>query len=134
MSKNDRPQRNDGPKSPQSMKHDLYIDLLGTSFSITAEEDPVYLESVLHHYRLALETIQESTGLRDPLKLAILTGYLLCDKIQRIRFPEAAEEETCETREAEQITLELIARIDHALESKPDDETPIQTKKSDKTL
>jgi cell division protein ZapA (FtsZ GTPase activity inhibitor) len=101
------------------MKNDLYIELLGTSFSITAEEDPAYLEGILNNYRLALGSIQESTGLRDPLKLAILTGFLLCDKIQRIYLREAAEQESdeYETREAEQITLDLIARINESLES-----------------
>jgi cell division protein ZapA (FtsZ GTPase activity inhibitor) len=101
------------------MKNDLYIELLGTSFSITAEEEPAYLEGILNNYRLALGNIQESTGLRDPLKLAILTGFLLCDKIQRIYMREAMEQhvDTYETREAEQITLDLISRIDEVLEA-----------------
>jgi hypothetical protein len=34
--------------------HDLFIDVLGTSFSITAGEDPAYLEEVLAQYRLAV--------------------------------------------------------------------------------
>ncbi|MDR2534526.1 MAG: cell division protein ZapA [Treponema sp.] len=120
MSKNDQSQRNERiAKGARSMKNDLYIDLLGTSFSITAEEEPVYLEGVLNNYRLALGNIQDSTGLRDPLKLAILTGFLLCDKIQRIYQREAAEQiaENYETTEAEQITLDMIARIDEVLES-----------------
>jgi cell division protein ZapA (FtsZ GTPase activity inhibitor) len=102
------------------MKSDLSIDILGTSFSISAEEDPAYLEGILNNYRLAVKSIQESTGLRDPLKLAILTGFLLCDKIQRIYLREVAEQEVeaYETKEAEQIALNLIARIDEVLESK----------------
>ncbi|MDR2495269.1 MAG: cell division protein ZapA [Spirochaetaceae bacterium] len=99
-------------------KNDLSIELLGTSFSITAEEEPVYLEGILRNYRLAIGSIQESTGLRDPLKLAILTGFLLCEKIQQIQR-EASEQkpEDHEVKEAEQITLDMIARIDAILEA-----------------
>ncbi|MDR1956901.1 MAG: cell division protein ZapA [Treponema sp.] len=96
------------------VKNDLRIEILGTSFSIAAEENPVYLESILNNYRLAVESTQNSTGLRDPLKIAILTGFLLCDEIQR-RFSREALEEDAEAHEAEQITLNLIARIDEAL-------------------
>jgi cell division protein ZapA (FtsZ GTPase activity inhibitor) len=130
MSKNDQSQKDqsrkdqtrrkeENPKKSQTVKNDLYIELLGTSFSITAEEEPAYLEGILHNYRMALSSIQESTGLRDPLKLAILTGFLLCDKIQRMYMREAAEQETdsAETQQAERITLELINRINSVLES-----------------
>ncbi|MDR1301923.1 MAG: cell division protein ZapA [Treponema sp.] len=105
-------------KNLRFTKNDLRIELLGTSFSIAAEENPVYLESILNNYRLALESTQNSTGLRDPLKIAILTGFLLCDEIQRIFAREAAEQEA-EAREAEQITLNLIARIDEMLSYEP---------------
>ena len=101
-------------------KNDLSIELLGTSFSITAEEDVAYLESILNKYRQSLRSIQDSTGLRDPLKLAILTGFLLCDQIQRIYLREPEGEcpggEEAE-KEAERITLDLIARIDAILEA-----------------
>jgi cell division protein ZapA (FtsZ GTPase activity inhibitor) len=114
-------------KVPQ--KNDLAIELLGTSFSITAEEDSAYLENILTKYRQSLRSIQDSTGLRDPLKLAILTGFLLCDQIQRIYLREAPEAEPQgrgaeepetaqeKEREAERITLDLIARIDAILEA-----------------
>jgi cell division protein ZapA (FtsZ GTPase activity inhibitor) len=116
--KNERFSKEQSLKNAPSAKSDLCIDMLGTSFSITAEEEVAYLEGVLGNYRLAVKSIQESTGLQDPLKLAILTGFLLCDKIQRIYLREAADQETedQETLQAEQITQELIARIDEVLE------------------
>ncbi|MDR0599939.1 MAG: cell division protein ZapA [Treponema sp.] len=93
-------------------KSGLRIDLLGTSFSIAADEDPVYLDSLLTRYRVILESTQKSTGLQNPLKLAILTGFLLCDEIEKIKKNGARE-----GREAEQLTLDLIARIDEIIPS-----------------
>ncbi|MDR1400174.1 MAG: cell division protein ZapA [Treponema sp.] len=103
-----------------SKKSDLYIDILGTSLFISAEEDSVYLKGLLANYRMAIEHIQKSYGLHDPLKTAVLTGFLLCDEIQRMYNRETVKEEAQmhETQEAEQILLDLIARIDKVLEYK----------------
>ncbi|MDR1326385.1 MAG: cell division protein ZapA [Treponema sp.] len=103
-----------------SKKSDLYIDILGTSLFISAEEEPAYLQGLLVNYRTAIEHIQKAYGLRDPLKTAVLTGFLLCDEIQRMYSRETAKEEAWEheTREADQIALDLIARIDKVLEYK----------------
>jgi cell division protein ZapA (FtsZ GTPase activity inhibitor) len=100
-------------------KGDLRIDILGTSISISADEDARYLEELLDRYRAAIENTQKITGLRDPLKIAVLTGYLLCDELRKSHaaaVKQAAGEH--EGREAEQLTLELITRIDDALDHK----------------
>ncbi|GHU12743.1 cell division protein ZapA [Spirochaetia bacterium] len=88
-------------------KNGLQINLLGTSFSIAADEDPVYLENLLERYAAIVENTKKLTGLSDPLKVAILTGFLLCDEIEKIREHEG--------RAAELLTLDLIARIDEVL-------------------
>jgi cell division protein ZapA (FtsZ GTPase activity inhibitor) len=94
---------------------DLRLDLLGTSFSITADEDPVYLREILDQYRAAIADTQKNMGLKDPLKTAILTGFLLCDEIHKLRNRGDAPGDD----EAERLTLNLIARIDKVLENKP---------------
>lgn len=94
-------------------KNDLRIDMLGTSFSIAADEDPAYLESLLKRYQIVVENTKRVTGLHDPLKVAILTGFLLCDEIEKIKKQGQSGEK--EGREAERLTLDLIARIDEAL-------------------
>jgi cell division protein ZapA (FtsZ GTPase activity inhibitor) len=94
-------------------KSDLRIDLLGTSLSIAADEDPAYLESLLNRYRIVIENTKKSTGLQDPLKLALLTGYLLCDEIEKMKKQDARGER--EGREVEQLTMDLIARIDEVI-------------------
>jgi cell division protein ZapA (FtsZ GTPase activity inhibitor) len=97
-------------------KSDLRIDILGASFSISADEDSFYLESLLNRYRTMVENTQKSTGMKDPLKIAVLTGFLLCDEIQKLHRRDG-KQEPYDSREAEQLTLDLIARIDQALEN-----------------
>jgi hypothetical protein len=100
-------------------KGDLHIDILGTSISISADEDARYLGELLDHYRAAIENTQNITGLRDPLKIAILTGYLLCDELRKSHAASAKQAAgDPEEREAEQLALELITRIDDALDHK----------------
>ena len=91
-------------------KSNLRIKVLGTSFSIAADEDSVYLEKILDHYRVVLENTKESTGVEEPLKLAILAGFLLCDEIEKLK-----QKGNHEGKEAEQRTLNMIARIDEII-------------------
>jgi cell division protein ZapA (FtsZ GTPase activity inhibitor) len=105
--------------------NDLRLDILGTSFSITADEDPAYLEEILDQYRLAVENTQNISGIKDPLKIAILTGFLLCDEINKARKQAGKEWEQVrarregEDRELEQRTQNLIALLDRAFKDKP---------------
>ena len=105
--------------------NDLRLDVLGTSFSITADEDPAYLEAVLQQYLAALDNTRDISGMQDPLKIAILTGFLLCDEINKARIQAGEEREKAdarrdgEDRELQRRTLNLIALIDQALEGKP---------------
>jgi len=95
--------------------HDLLINVLGTSFSITAGEDPAYLEEVLAQYQVAVANTQGISGMKDPLKIAILTGFLLCDEINKLKMQVEAEQQT-EKLELDRITREIIDRIDQAID------------------
>jgi cell division protein ZapA (FtsZ GTPase activity inhibitor) len=100
----------------------LRIDLLGTSFSISADEDSAYLESLLNRYRISIENTRKITGLNDPLKLAIMTGFLLCDDIQKLQnhrdFFSSPGTRSEESEEFERLTLDMIALIDEALDKR----------------
>lgn len=87
----------------------LRIDILGTSFSIAADEDRDYLNKLLSRYRQVVEQVKSSTGMTDPLKISIISGIVLCDEMEKERtgYGEAAN--------AEEMTLDLIARIDEVL-------------------
>jgi mannose-6-phosphate isomerase len=96
-------------------KSDLRIDILGTSFSIAADEDSTYLESLLNQYRIKIENTRRKTGLQDPLKLAVITGFLLCDDVQKAQRNGAWGRNSPDQDEAERLTLDLITRIDEVL-------------------
>jgi len=91
------------------MPNDFGFDILGTTFSITVEEDEAYLQKVLAQYRAAVENTQNISGINDPLNIAILTGFLLCDEINKMK--QHLENESIEVIER---TMKLIAKLDHA--------------------
>jgi cell division protein ZapA (FtsZ GTPase activity inhibitor) len=93
-------------------KTSLNIELLGTSFSISADEDPVYLHALLGDYRQAVENTRKITGIEDPLKLAIITGFLLCDDYKKLTSQNPRVRDSIE---AEKLAQELISRLDKAL-------------------
>jgi mannose-6-phosphate isomerase len=98
------------------MPADLYLDILGAPFSITVDEDPVYLDRLLTNYRNAVEDVRKSTGLKDKdaLKIAILTGFSLCDELEKLKvIMERGSEEEQKTF---QRTLNLFSRLDEAME------------------
>jgi cell division protein ZapA (FtsZ GTPase activity inhibitor) len=101
--------------------NDLLINVLGTSFSITAGEDPAYLEEVLAQYQVAVANTQGISGIKDPLKIAILTGFLLCDEINKLKIQveedqtKTALQQQTEAQELNRITRDIIDRIDQAI-------------------
>jgi cell division protein ZapA (FtsZ GTPase activity inhibitor) len=100
-------------------KTKLRIEVLGASLSIAAEEDSEYLKRLLERYQMAVEETQNSTGLKDPLRVAILTGFLTYDNYLKVCDRHAAEQEASirEEQETEKITRHLIECIDEMLEN-----------------
>ena len=64
-------------KERNMAKSDLRIDILGTVITISTDEEPDYLKTLLDKFRQTVENVQRVSGLKDPLKTAILTGFLL---------------------------------------------------------
>ena len=98
---------------------DFTLDILGTSFTIRVDEEPAYLQEILRQYRAAVENTQTMFNLKDPLVASVLTGFMLSEELHKER--NAAEPE--EDRQAEELALNIIARIDRVLE----DEAPGQS-------
>jgi len=95
-------------------KSDLLIEILGTNFTISAEETPEYLNMLLDKYRRTIEKVQAATGLKDPLKIAVLTGFLLCDDLEKAEsVPGAVKNE--ELGEAERLTQGMISRLNEVV-------------------
>jgi cell division protein ZapA (FtsZ GTPase activity inhibitor) len=94
------------------MTNELCLDILGTSFTIDADEDQAYLQKVFSQYRAAVENTQSISGINTPLNIAILTGFMLCDEINKIKLE--IEGESAELHER---TSDLIAKLDQALKA-----------------
>ena len=94
------------------MTNELCLDILGTSFTITADEDSAYLHKVLAQYRAAVENTKNISGINEPLNIAILTGFMLCGEINKIK--QQLENESIEVNER---TMKLISILDQALEN-----------------
>jgi hypothetical protein len=101
-----------------ALRNTFRIDLLGTSLSIAADKDDVYLQRLLDRYKTAIENTQKATGLQDPLKLALITGFLLCDEVQKLQIKRGVSSPLFgnEPDEAEKLIMDLNNRIDAALE------------------
>lgn len=103
---------------PKTGPHDLLINVLGANFSITASEDPAYLDEVLAQYQVAVVNTQGISGMKDPLKVAILTGFLLCDEINKIKTQveekqaQDDQQRAAEAQELNRIVQNIMARID----------------------
>jgi len=72
----------------------------------------------LAQYQIAVANTQGISGMKDPLKVAILTGFLLCDEINKIKLQieeeqaKVEQQRTTEMQELNRITRNIIARID----------------------
>ncbi len=88
----------------------MRIEVLGTSFQIESDEDPVYVEKILQYYRDRVNEIERSVATGDPLKKAILAALLITDELFRSRNSGGPGGD-----EIERITNRLIQTIDTTL-------------------
>ena len=94
----------------------LQINTLGTSFEITAKEDDAYLKNLLSYFNQVSNQIEASTELRDPLKIAILSGLMICDELYKEKKKNAENIDKKEDLfEAERLTLQMIEKITRVL-------------------
>lgn len=64
----------------------LDIDILGTSFSIQANESNEYLDEVYKYYVNCVQQVKKTVGSElEPIKLAIIAGILLSDELKKER-------------------------------------------------
>lgn len=94
----------------------LQINTLGTSFEIQAKEDDAYLKNLLSYFKKISGQIEASTELRDPLKIAILSGIMICDELYKEKKKNAENIDKKEDLfEAERLTLQMIEKITRVL-------------------
>ncbi len=97
----------------------LKIDALGASFTIQAKEDDEYLNKLLTYYKKISEEIEKNGGLKNPLQTAILTGIMICDELykEKSRIAKFSKNSAGSDDEAERLTIEMIQKIDQALDT-----------------
>ena len=91
--------------------HDLDFDILGAKFSITVGEDPVYLEEIMAQFRFAIANTQSISGMKNPLNVAVLTGFLICDEFNKYKIQNHHDQLKTEQL-LDRAIQRLIARID----------------------
>ena len=97
----------------------LQIDVLGTSFTIRANEDSEYLTRLLGYYKRIVNEIEQSGSLKDPLQISVLAGITLCDDLYKekgrnAKFQTALEKNSADI-EADRINKLLIEKLDKVL-------------------
>ena len=98
----------------------IQVDILGTSFTIQANEDETYLKRLLDYYRQITKTVQQNGILKDSLQVSILAGITLIDELYKEKENKASFKKTLTEKsnaeiETEKITLDLIEKIDSVL-------------------
>ncbi|MBO5400376.1 MAG: cell division protein ZapA [Spirochaetaceae bacterium] len=94
----------------------LQINTLGTSFEIQAKEDDAYLKNLLSYFNQVSNQIEATTELKDPLKIAILSGIMICDELYKEKKKNAENIDKKEDLfEAERLTLQMIEKIARVL-------------------
>lgn len=96
----------------------VQIDTLGISFTIQSNEDEAYLEKLINYYKRMVKQVENDAGLKDPLKVSIISGIMLCDELCKERQKLQYTNQTINKQdlvEAEKITLKMIENINKVI-------------------
>ena len=105
----------------------LQINLLGTSFTIQANEEEEHLQKLLGYYSRIVEDVSKIDSIKTPLQTSILAGIMLCDEVYKEKSNVVAmrqnqpngqyqnEESAQESEELERRTIAMIDKINKVL-------------------
>ena len=101
----------------------LKIEMLGTNFTIQANEDNEYLEKLLGYYKRITDDVKNIDSIRTPLQVAILSGIMICDELYKEKQNKIAIENGTyippkfdfDAEELERRAAEMISKIDKVL-------------------
>ena len=103
----------------------LQINLLGTSFTIQANEDEEHLEKLLGYYSRIVEDVSKIESIKTPLQTSILAGIMLCDEVYKEKSTVGEMEKNqqnntqvtddSESEEVERRTIAMINKINKVL-------------------
>ena len=96
----------------------LQIDLLGTSFVLAADQPAEYLQAIYNHYKKVVLEVQQTSGVNDSLRVAIIAGILLSDELSKERLNQQGTIPQNETEVLiEQSAKKMIEDIDSIIYS-----------------
>lgn len=96
----------------------LQIDILGTSFALEADQPSDYLKSIYSHYKKVVAEVQQTSGINDPLRIAIIAGILISDELSKERLnPQTAVPQPEAEILIEQSAKKMIEDIDSMIYS-----------------
>ena len=98
----------------------LKVDLLGTSFTIQANEETEYLEKLLGYYKRITDDVEKIDTVKTPLQISILSGIMLCDELYKEKTNKLSNElnsqsDNSSTSELEKRTIDMIEKINKVL-------------------
>ena len=98
----------------------LKVDLLGTSFTIQANEETEYLEKLLGYYKRITDDVQKIDTVKTPLQISILSGIMLCDELYKEKTNKLSSElnnqsDNSSTSELEKRTKQISKKINKIL-------------------
>ncbi len=101
----------------------LKIEMLGTSFTIQANEENEYLEKLLGYYKRITDDVSKIDSIRTPLQTAILSGIMICDELYKEKQNKVAMENgeyvpvenDMDSMEIERRTQNMIEKISKVL-------------------
>ncbi len=91
------------------------IRLLGSSFSLKVDEDPAYFDTVVEYVEKKFTEISSGMGVKDPLRIAIVSCILLTDELFKERINKDSGLSETEAEEVEKMTLKIIKLIDSTI-------------------
>jgi len=95
----------------------VHISMLGTSFSIKADENPAYMEEVVSYFRKKVAEIEGSVSVNDPLRTSILAGMIITDELFKARGQnQQTPGRSSAAEEADKLTQKMIERLDSCLD------------------
>ena len=103
----------------------LQINLLGTSFTIQANEDEEHLKKLLGYYSRIVNDVSKIDSIKTPLQTSILAGIMLCDEVykeksnvvemQKNQVQLAQNSNDAQDEELERRTIAMINKINKVL-------------------
>ena len=99
----------------------IVIEILGTTLKVNTDEDPRYISQLIEYLQEKTAEVQDSAHIDDPLRVSILTSIYLIDELHK---KSVSGSELPGDREASQLTLRMIEKLDQSLDLGDTPENP----------